>query len=249
MDLTFPAANEPTIRCLVQDWQRLRHDRHALDRAARWELPGGAPASLDEILLRSGYGRPTDDDAADAYLGRLVAIALDDDLAARVVVQRLVPALIAISRRRRRLAAHRDEPLFDELLGTAWIVIRTYPVHRRPFHVAAGLVLDCQYLQFTRPGRLCSTVRELATSPARVIEAIDEVDQVDEPEPQDETLDLLSAARTNGLGDHDIELLSAVARGETSVDLARRHGVSDRAMRYRRAAALERARALVVAAA
>jgi hypothetical protein len=245
--LTFPVANDPTVRHLVQDWQRLRHDRHALDRAARWALPGRAPATLDEVLVRSGYGGPIDDDEADAYLGQLVAIALDDDLAARVVVQRLVPALIAVERRRRRMAAHRDEPLFDELLGTAWIVIRTYPVHRRPIHVAAGLVRDCQYLQFTRPGRLRSTTREAPTSPRRVTEAVDAVMQVDEPEAKEETLDALSVARARGLGEHDVELLTAVARGETSVELARRHGVTDRAMRYRRSAALERARALLAA--
>jgi hypothetical protein len=249
MDLTFPSASDPTIRQLVRDWQRLRHDRRALDRAAGWALPGRAPVSLDEILVRSGYGGPRDDDQADAYLGRLVAIAIDDDLAARVVVQRLMPALIAIARRRRRLAAHHGERLFDDLLGTAWIVIRTYPVHRRPVHVAAGLARDCQYLQLTRPGRLRATQRERAMAPARVTETIDEVEQVDEPELREATLDLLSVARSRGLGEHDLELLGSIARGETSVELARRHGVSDRAMRYRRTAALERARALVVEAA
>ena len=56
-------------------------------------------ADLDELLALAGHGTARTPEA-NAVLGRLVDVAHVDELASRVVVQRLLPGLLAIVRRR-----------------------------------------------------------------------------------------------------------------------------------------------------
>ncbi len=143
---------------LNDDWHRLLGDAGAQSRSAAWRLPGGSrPGGLAEVLDAVGGDRERTDEAADPNLGALVAIARHDELAARVVVQRLVPGLVHAARRRRYLGA---QAAFDELVGTAWLLVRTYPIERRPTRVAANLCRDAEYEAFVRPRRLRSSGEE-----------------------------------------------------------------------------------------
>ena len=80
-------------------------------------------------------------------------------LAARIVLQRLVPGLRSIARRRGRRPDDGDTQapdLFHDLLANAWIVIRCYPIERRPFNVAANLLKDVGYQTLTTQQRMRS---------------------------------------------------------------------------------------------
>ena len=88
--------------------------------------------------LRSLRGRPR---AEDAILVALVRQAHADPLAARVVLQALLPGLKALAGRLLLEASERDE-LWSSLLAHCWERIRSYPLERRPTRVAANVLLD-----------------------------------------------------------------------------------------------------------
>ena len=72
-----------------------------------------------------------------AFLLALMVAARDDALAARIVLQRILPALAGLARRGAGTWADRQD-LLDELVANAWLRIRSYPVERRPHRVAAN---------------------------------------------------------------------------------------------------------------
>src|SRR6187431_3745906 len=97
---------------LHQDWARLTSSRSALRTARSWPLSVERFESLDELLGHVGFGRVqaigSHDD--DGVLGELLVLARTDELAARVVLQRMLPGLASIVRRRTdRFASGPDE--------------------------------------------------------------------------------------------------------------------------------------------
>ena len=84
-------------------------------------------------------------------LRRLVVAAADDRLAARIVLQRLLPGLLAIVRREQQ--RERDVDAFDLLAAEAWMAIVTYHPDRRPTDIAARLLNDARHRAFTTPRR------------------------------------------------------------------------------------------------
>src|SRR5262245_35946950 len=97
---------------LDREWRALRHDPAALARVRSWALTPAAVGDLDELLVLAGYRVPHTP-GRNALLLRLVVLAADDELAARIVLQRLLPGLLAVIRRRRRSS----DGSFEELLG------------------------------------------------------------------------------------------------------------------------------------
>jgi DNA-directed RNA polymerase specialized sigma24 family protein len=79
--------------------------------------------------------------AEDEILAALVRQAQTDPLAARVVLQALLPGLKALARRILLDASERDE-LWSALLAHCWERIRSYPLERRPARIAANTLLD-----------------------------------------------------------------------------------------------------------
>lgn len=138
------------------EWGRLAHARSALAAARSWRLEGEPNfESLDDLLRLAGYGTIGDPTGGDDVLRQLISIAQSDALAARVVLQRLLPGLIGVGRRRgiadsTGSGAVRNS---DDLLATAWTVIRTYPIAHRPNYVAAGLLREIDYVAYRLPYR------------------------------------------------------------------------------------------------
>ena len=133
-------------------------DRVPLDRLEReWQALQGGP--LAARLRAWGHGEPAlsafaSADALirflhsrapgldkDAVLNGLLARARTDPLAARVVLQALLPGLKGLARRM-FLEADEAGQLWQLLLASAWERIRTYPLERRPRRIAANLLLD-----------------------------------------------------------------------------------------------------------
>ena len=216
-----------------------------LRRINGWGLPGTPVNNLDDVLVRAGFGTGITDSNGDQYLLQLVRRAAGDELAARIVLQRILPPLLAIARRRGRINRGGINEALTETLSHAWELIRTYPVERRPAKIAANLVRDAEYFAFVRNSRR----RTLAVD----IRSSDELERFAEPQPgcsaSDELWRLLREADENGMTPKRLDVLRRLANGESFELVAADYGVAIRTVRtWRKEGIIElRARTLCVA--
>jgi DNA-directed RNA polymerase specialized sigma24 family protein len=77
---------------------------------------------------------------ADLVLGALARRAATDDLAARTLLQAVLPGLRSLANAHYWLAPR--EELEASLVAVAWEHIRSYPITTRPRRIAANLLLD-----------------------------------------------------------------------------------------------------------
>lgn len=241
--VTCPSPS-PLYRALDREWSLLTHRPDAVEHARRWPLDlSSPPGSLDDVVVATGYGRVgVRDDAADGVLRRLVELAADDPLAARVVLQRIVPGLRSLARRHRAVGT-RFADLDDEVVGAAWTVIRTFPIRTRCHQVAAQLIGDVGYRVFRLPVRRTARFDPHPTAMFAELTA---------PEPEEDAAteldELLATADRAGIDTGGLTLLRRLATGTTTAELADEAMVSERMIRYRRAAAIERVRELALSA-
>lgn len=231
----LPQSSRTIVRRLYREWNVLAHRPSVLRRASSWglEVPF---RSLDDIVEATGFwtrqeARLEADRAASAgscaadrssgndVMMRLLVAARADEVAARVVLQRLLPGLI--TRARRWVSRPEGGPeALDELLSAAWTVIRTHPVERRPSHLVANLLRDAEYHAFVRPHRR-TLVHELTPT-----------DLLDGPaknptiEPMAELAEVVAAART--LTAHDRKLFGLLVSGVAISEVATQLEVSVR---------------------
>ncbi len=234
---------------LTREWHAIAHRPAVLRRAADWQL-GIRFESLDELVVAAGLRDRSSDGnsehdpavssspehtmAANDVLGRLVLAARTDDLAARVVLQRLLPGVAAIARRWSHRPTDGSAPL-DELLAATWTVIRTFPVERRPQHLAARLLRAAEYHAFVRPHR-----RMLVVQPVPGERLDLPVQPVDDTLPAAELAELIAAAHT--LTDRDRQLLALLVEGRSSGEVAAALQVSVRTVTNHRDAMVSRLR-------
>lgn len=235
----------PIYRALDREWELLTHRPGAVRRARRWSLALPVmPTSLDDVVLATGYGRvgirDAAADAADLVLRDLVELAAEDGLAARVILQRIVPGLRTLPRRHRTFGKRLAE-LDDEVVGTAWTVIRTFPIRTRSRQVAAQLVGDVGYRVFRLPSRRST---RFDPHPSTAFDAL--LSPEVEPEASAELDELLTTAGRQGLDAGGLALLRRLAGGSTTAELAAEERVTERMIRYRRRAAIERVRELAL---
>lgn len=220
-------------------------DPSVLCRAEGWCL--GVPfACLDDIVVATGWccsaaersaGAAASGDA-EAVMARLVQAAHHDEVAARVVLQRLLPGLV----QRARVWSTRADgtPLaLEELLPAAWLVIRTFPVGRRSGPLVPSLLTDAAYHAFVRPGR-----RKARHEP-HPHEHFDRYLDERPPHPWDELHDLLhsvAVARRPVLSSADRRLLGLLLSGCGPDEMAERLGVSLRTVLNRRHDLVDRLR-------
>ena len=126
---------------LEREWQALRRGSlTARLRAWGREEPVLSAFASPDALIRFLHSRAPGL-KKDAILSALLARARTDPLAARVVLQALLPGLKGLARRI-FLDADEAAQLWQLLLASAWERIRTYPLERRPRRIAANLLLD-----------------------------------------------------------------------------------------------------------
>lgn len=232
---------------LDAEWTVLRHERDALRHAAEWHLVDTDPTSLDDILVAIGFRAATTgiapgDGARQAHhLRRLVELAGDDPLAARVVLQRLLPALVAVARRRATASASTAQRI-DEVIAAAWIAITTFNPGRRPASLAAALVADADDRAFRQAWRRASATEVITGG------AFDDVADATPTHPDVEVAALLRLARDAGMPAAELDLIRRLLADETTDDLARELALTSRAVRYRRAQITGRLRDLALAA-
>jgi hypothetical protein len=222
---------------LNEEWRRLCADPAALARVDRWRLPVPPIEHLDQLLWHAGYGRPVDDDPGDRVLAILVQRAARDELAARVVLHRILPGLIRIALRRGRIVDGGAAAAFADLASAAWLTIRTFPIERRAHCVAANLLRDVEYQTFVRADRRRSREVGVDDVEAAIGELPDtEVDL--DPGARHEWGELVAWARRRGVDAGQLDLLVRLARGQSSVQIAKALACTDRTVRNRREAAL-----------
>ena len=130
------------IERLEAEWPALASGP-LLGRLRIWseQEPALASFATPQQLLRQLRGLRGDHRAEDEILAALLRQAQTDPLAARVVLQALLPGLKALARRILLEASERDE-LWSALLAHCWERIRSYPLERRPTRIAANMLLD-----------------------------------------------------------------------------------------------------------
>jgi DNA-directed RNA polymerase specialized sigma24 family protein len=223
---------------LDREWSLLRSRPAVLRHAAGWAFVDGPLHDLDQILAAVGY-QVAWSSANEAAMRGLVLRAADDELAARIAIQRILPGLLAVVRRR---GAANDEG-FDELLGAAWIGVRTFNPARRSGCVAAALIADADYRAFrSRWRRRCAAERPTGVTP-----------DLPHPEtaetPAQVLAGLLARAAEAGIPADELELIRrATADGASTEQLARELNVTPRTVRNRRAKVTDRLRQLAAAA-
>jgi len=233
------------VRCAVS-----RPVRLDADGAAMRSLTDAINADFEHFCRRHRQRRPerilaeiSDRHPDDARLAHLVLEARHDDVAARVLVQRLVPALVVIAARRARRGLAEPRSAFDELIATSWVLVRTYPLERRPVRILANLVCDAEYETWTREARRVRNHREVAG-------ALEDRPAVAAPHPGEQLLDVLARARRAGVPVETINLLGRLHLGAGGPEqVAAEDGCTSRTIRTRRRAAERRLAELAAAGA
>jgi hypothetical protein len=142
---TTPAS---LTRRLDAEWRHLVSSPATAQALTRWARLEPAIAGLVDLeQLRTTVHDRTNVERGDSILAALVRLGAvsshGDLLAARVVLQLLVPGAIRLAQSLAPMVgdqATSEAVVFAELT----ILIRTYPWERRPRRIAANLLLDCR---------------------------------------------------------------------------------------------------------
>lgn len=243
----LPRAVSPALHRWLRDWAAWSRSRQALAAVHRWRGASSLMAPLTDIdQVVDGCGSDTSVQAplADQRLLFLVTEAVRGDVdAARVVLARMMPALVSKASAHARRGHRQFDDLYTELIASAWIVVTSYPVERRPGKVWINVLLDTEQAVFGRP-RLADRITVPMSSPLLADRALPVF--ADHRDPLEELLELLAAARRAGLSPSYLQLLVDLGvHGLSTQEIGDRDGVTDRAVRMRRTRAIRDLTALL----
>jgi hypothetical protein len=236
---------------LDAEWTYLRTSRRALRTARSWLVRypdhplGNVVGDLTDLeQIRQATQRRDDAERSDdAILLALVELSESDELAGRIVLQHLLPALIAHGRRYRSYK-DRSDPM-TQIVPAAWLAIRSYDVERRRRHVASSLISDAVFQAFRRPLRARSATEEV-TSPS----SFTAIAGPDGPATAlDEFVTVLRDAAHAGVPTHHLDLLRQLVRVGSPGIVAEQRDVTPRTVRNHRDRAVDHVRAALAVAA
>jgi hypothetical protein len=229
---------------LDREWQRLRHQRRSLSAARSWAAlvepdlarSFATAADLDDLVAATQRGAAE----GDRILLALVALSDVDQLAGRIVVQRVLPGLVSAAAKYRFMCGGSDPA--EVATGALWIAIRKYDHAVRRRHVAASLISDAIFAAFRRQTRVRSA-GEAACEPSHFEQ------QMAEPRchPFEELAAVVGEARRCGVPAHDQDLLRHLVQVGSPGVVARERNVTPRTIRNHRDRATARVRAAVAA--
>jgi hypothetical protein len=208
---------------LDAEWVRLGASRGAGRRLRHVRGLAGNATSLADV---ERYVRSAAPEDADGVLLALVALAIEDDeLAARVLLQLLLPGTRNLARRWWALGDHDERAA--AAVGAVYGRIRTYPLERRPGRVAANILMDAaRDLRRAVPRVVATPSADPATAQL-----------IDEPTHAGlELAEVLIDAVADGLLEAQDAQLIARSRiaGHRVADIARHHHLGTRALWDRR---------------
>ncbi|WP_423982608.1 hypothetical protein, partial [Ilumatobacter sp.] len=144
------------LRELDREWDRLQRRPATIRRVRQWtgdemfERLVGSVRILDDLVAAT-QPSVTPSGSGDAILRRLVELAEGDELAGRVVLQRILPGLISRSKRWCGRSSAADPT--DIAIGAAWIAIRRFDIVTRRHHIAPALIADALWIGYRRGAR------------------------------------------------------------------------------------------------
>jgi hypothetical protein len=239
---TIPTTTVPTTARrtfsarLDSEWNHLRTSRSSLARARTWNLVQGELTDLGQIIDATQQGAsPTGSD--DAILLRLVELARHDELAGRLLIQRLLPGLISRSLAYRDV--YPDLDVIELVVPSAWLAVRSFDTDRRRRHVAASLISDAVFQAFRKPLRRKSNADELR-SPRRFDWMLGDDPSVSAFE---ELAEMIRDARRACVPSEDLDLIRQLVRTGSPTLVAEQRNVTTRTIRNHRARAIEHIRA------
>lgn len=191
--------------------------------------------TLDDLVAASQPGT-AGPDAGNAVLARLIQLAAHDELAGRIVLQRILPGIISRSRRWQADAPSSDA--CDTAIGAAWLAIGNYDVSTRSGNIAPALIADALWIGFRRGSRRKAR-REVPTSGELLsVHAAPHR----EAEPIAALAGMLRAAQRAGVPAADLDVVRHLITAGSPSQAARNHNVSVRTIRNRRDAAASKIR-------
>lgn len=227
------------ITALDTEWGRLTYCPSALEAVNAWGLGNARFWSLDEVLQAAGYRGNKCDQVADQVLASIVRRASTDPLAARIVLQRVLPPIVAIARRRGKLRSFGFDAALGLSLSHAWEVIRTYPIERRPAKIAANIVRDVEYFAFVREHRRRPLNERLDDNRtyADMLYATDlsgnvvgRAGSTYAAAPEQELAEIIGEARRSNVSERSLKILLELSAASID-EFARCHGITPRTAR------------------
>lgn len=221
------------------EWRQLKEDRAAARKLGQVCRIARGARLLAEV---EDFVRQADAEDADRVLLALVARALDDEvLAARVLLQLLLPGTRKLARRWWALGDHDERA--SAAVAAVYGRIRNYPLARRPGRVAANVLMDASQ-------DLRRAVPRVITTPSAdptVLGTCGTRAEIGWRHPADELADVLADAVGDGLiSATDAELIArSRISGDRMADIANERGLAARTVwdrRQRAEAALEATR-------
>ncbi len=245
------AAGAAVSRQLNEEWERLATDARTGAHMATWPAPLAGYGDAAALLAAAGREGGLPMAVADQVLAEVVRVGRHDALAARIALQRVLPGLVRAAVRRTGSRHEWRQRLFDDLVANAWLVIRCYPLERRPTKVAVNVLRDAEYLTCVRPARLRSaTERPVAVHPEsrHLVPCGLDGRPEDHTDIAAEVADVLTLAAAAGVDRDDVALLgSVVLGGWNTAEIAERFAVTTRTVRNRRVRTTAALAALVAA--
>lgn len=214
---------------LDAEWLRISRARAARDALRRWAMEDDAFAGHSDLVALAAAHVTAHPGDADRTLAGLARRAPTDRLAARVMLQLLLPGCRALTQVV-PLAGAEPEERAAAVVAAAFGRIRTYPIERRPARIALNVMLDTRKT-------LCAR-RSHVVEVSMTAEELREIDSADVgwPTAAHELLDVLIDAVEGGRLDRSSAQLIALTRiGDRSCrEIAERYGSHLGSIRRRR---------------
>jgi hypothetical protein len=219
---------------LDDEWSRLGTSRSGKRAMERWALDDSAPLTTLEAL-RHEIGRGFQSDISNHLLRQVVEKARHDELAARLALQCMMPAMRTAARRWQSLDTRMD--IQSTVITETLSKIRQFPLERRKGNVAANISRDVNQ-KFSR-----------RASKGRVEEVYAEYDRP-APIPTDSKSELLAlvaeGSRRGAIDQVGAELIVRTrVFDERPETLSSLYGIKTPSLRRRRQRAEERLEAFV----
>lgn len=224
--------SSPLLDELDREWARLDRRASTWRTVRSWISDGWLPLS-DEVgdldaLVALTQPSAGDGTGHDDLLRRLIALAGIDDLAARIVLQRILPGVIS-GARRWTLRDRSADPV-DVVVGAAWLAIRGFDLDGRHCHVAPALIADSIWIGFRRGSRR-KTEQEVPVSSDVLAMRPAPEHRLD---PTTALAGTIRAADRAGVPEKDLEFLRHLVRAGSPSAVAAERGVSPRTVRNHR---------------
>jgi hypothetical protein len=158
------------FQLLDQEWVEVVASPSTRRRLTEWSRTSRQLRGFNDLGAVVDYanrrGKPRE---SDQVLSALAQRASTDDVAARTLLQAVMPGMRSLAHRYSEVASSVGEDPVSLVIGLTYERIRTYPFDRRPQRIAANVLLDTrQRLQRTvgRPRPTIVSLESLSLEPA-----------------------------------------------------------------------------------